>query len=260
MTEHVKVGVAAYPDLAGRRVVIAGGTGSVGEGIVRGYLRAGAQVVVPTRTRQRLVEFRTVLGEEGESDCLTLLVGDYTTLDGADKLAVRIENELGPVDDVVSAIGGWWAGGPVWEVGQTEWDTYFVGFATAHLAMARTWVPRLPGHGSYQLIAGASAIYPIAGSGIVSMQQAALLMMGKVLQAEADGQRRVFSQLLGVVNNRDRPVQRAEWISAEDVGLIATALSADPAIASRDVRLLDKGDFARVLDELGLSARTGAGA
>jgi len=45
------------PDLSGRRVLIPGGTGGVGEGAVRAYLAAGADVVVPTRGQERADAF-----------------------------------------------------------------------------------------------------------------------------------------------------------------------------------------------------------
>lgn len=151
-------------NLKDKKVVIAGGTGSVGEGIVREYLKSGAEVIVPT----------------------------YNTFEKADKFAEEVENEFGAIDHVVSTIGGWWSGGAIWETTQKEWDTYFYEFATSHLAMAKSWIPRLSETGSYQIIVGASAIYPVKGSGIVSMQQAALLMMGKVIAEEAGNQRRIL--------------------------------------------------------------------
>jgi 3-oxoacyl-[acyl-carrier protein] reductase len=239
--------VAPSPRLERRRVVVAGGTGSVGEGIVRAWLRAGAHVVVLTRTPQRAEEFRRVLGAEGETERLTLVVGNYTTFDGAKELADQIEGEHGPVSDAVASIGGWWAGPTVWNTSQHAWDEYFAGYATAHLAVARTFIPRFTPEGSYHVIVGGSAIFPVPGSGIVSMQQAALLMMGRVLQAETQGQRRVFTELLGPVNTRSRPQHRPDFISNEDVGLLTTTLSADAKAASANHELLDKAAFERVL-------------
>jgi hypothetical protein len=39
--------------LEGSVAVVAGGTGRVGEGLVRSFLMEGAQVVVPVRTKER---------------------------------------------------------------------------------------------------------------------------------------------------------------------------------------------------------------
>jgi len=63
--------VPSIHDLSGRRVLVPGGTGGVGEGIVRAYLDAGADVVVPTRSEARGAELRAALGTVGTSPCCT---------------------------------------------------------------------------------------------------------------------------------------------------------------------------------------------
>nr|WP_221377911.1 SDR family NAD(P)-dependent oxidoreductase [Actinoplanes polyasparticus] len=94
---------------AGRRVLIPGGTGGVGEGVVRACLAAGAQVVVPTRSERRAAEFRRILGAAA-SDRLQVVVHDYTTLEGAERLVAGLGE---PLDDVVAPIGGYWGGRPL---------------------------------------------------------------------------------------------------------------------------------------------------
>lgn len=239
-----------YPDLSGRRVVVAGGTGSVGEGIVRGYLRAGADVIVPTRSEARRDEFIEVLEEEGDTERLHLLVADYSTFEGARNLAERVENEVGTATDVAGSIGGWHGGQAIWETTSEAWAEYFVSFATAHLALAQAFLPRMDANGAYHMIAGASGIYPVQGSGIVSMQQAALLMQGRVLQAETGDQRRVFTELLGYVNTRNRPGHDPRNISAEDVGLLTTIVSANPSVTSENYQLLDQAAFQQTLAQV----------
>src|SRR5271163_1933498 len=165
----------APPDLSGRRVLIPGGTGAVGEGVVRRYLAAGADVVVPTRTQERAEEFRAVLGDNA-TDRLHLLINDYTTFAGAEQLAEEMERRLGGVDDVVAPIGGWWAGKRVWEIDEADWQSAFIDLATAHVAVVRAFLPRLKALGAYTLIVGVSASAPVPGSGLVSMEQAALMM------------------------------------------------------------------------------------
>src|SRR5579863_5737847 len=91
------------PDLSGRHVLIPGGTGGVGEGVVRAYLAAGADVVVPTRSQERADEFRRLLGD-ADTAGLHLVVHDYTTFAGAEALVATMEDRLGSVDDVVAPI------------------------------------------------------------------------------------------------------------------------------------------------------------
>src|ERR1700747_1445895 len=109
------------PDLKGRHVLIPGGTGGVGEGAVRAFLAAGADVVVPTRSEEPAEQLRAVLGAVA-SDRLHLVVHDYTTFAGAEALAATMAERLGSVDDVVAPIGGWWAGKRLWEIDESDWQ------------------------------------------------------------------------------------------------------------------------------------------
>ncbi len=227
---------SAQPDLSGRRVLVPGGTGAVGEGVVRAYLAAGADVVVPTRTGERAEEFRRVLGGAA-TDRLHLVVHEYTTFDAAEELADQVARTLGGVDDVVAPIGGWWAGKQVWEIDEADWTSAFVGLATAHVAVLRAFLPRLGNRGAYTVIVGASAFTAVPGSGLLSMEQAAVLMMQQVVEAELAGQKRVFALVLGAVRTRLVESGDLDWVSAEQVGAVAVAASAASAVGGQQLRI-----------------------
>ncbi|NBH06532.1 SDR family NAD(P)-dependent oxidoreductase [Amycolatopsis sp. SID8362] len=247
----------SHPDLSGRRVVVPGGTGAVGEGVVRAYLAAGADVVVPTRSQERADEFRHVLGDAA-GDRLHLVAHDYTTFPGAAQLADEMERRLGGVDDVVAPIGGWWAGKPLWEIDENDWQSAFVGLASTHMAVLRAFLPKLSTHGTYTLIVGASALTPVPGSGLVSMEQAALLMMRRVAEAELTGPRRVHALILGPVSTRVTGTEAPDWVSADQVGAIAVAAAASEA-RSQEFRLGNRAEADQALAHLqaGQPARTG---
>ena len=231
-------------DLTGRRVLVPGGSGAVGEGVVRAYLAAGADVVVPTRSDDREKQFRALLGEEATTH-LHLMTHDYTTFAGAERLAATMVDRLGGIDDVVTPIGGWWAGKQLGEIDESDWNSAFTGLATAHMAVARAAVPRLSGRGVFTVVVGESASYPVPGSGLVSMEQAAVLMMRKVLAAEAGERLRVNAFVLGPVRTRVAPGEPG-WISADQVGAVAVALSGSPG-ESREVLLRTSAEAERVL-------------
>ncbi|MEU9239354.1 SDR family oxidoreductase [Streptomyces sp. NPDC048385] len=235
----------AFPDLSGRRALVPGGTGAVGEGVVRGYLTAGADVVVPTRTQERAEKFRAVLGEAA-TDRLHLVVHDYTTFTGAEQLVEEMERRLGGVDDVVAPIGGWWAGKRLWEIDEADWQSAFVDLTTAHLAVMRACLPRLNARGAYTLIVGDSAFTPIPGSGLVSMEQAALLMMQQVLTAELDGTQRAFALVLGPVRTRLAP-GAPDQVTADQVGAVAVAASAAAEAGGRQIRLRNQAEAGEAL-------------
>ena len=114
MTSEIDLSEAIWPQLSDRRVVIAGGTGDVGEGLVRAWLRAGAQVIVPSRTEGTVERFLDAIGDLGRPDRLHFAIGDASGFDETRAMADRIEAEHGPVTDVIASLGGWWQGGPLW--------------------------------------------------------------------------------------------------------------------------------------------------
>jgi NAD(P)-dependent dehydrogenase (short-subunit alcohol dehydrogenase family) len=236
---------SAVPDLSGRRVLVPGGTGGVGEGVVRRYLAAGADVVVPTRSERRAQEFREVLGAAA-TDRLHLVVHDYTSFAGAEHLAAEVERNLGGIDDVVAPIGGFLAGHRLWEVDESEWRSAFVELSTAHAAVMRACVPRLSRSGAYVVIVGESAVQPVPTAGLVSMEQSALLMMQRVLDAELDNAKRIFALVLGPIRTRMAVDGGPDLVSADQVGEVAVAASASTA-AGQEIRLRDQAEFDRAV-------------
>lgn len=225
------------PDLSARRVLVPGGTGGVGEGVVRSFLAAGAQVVVPTRSRERAEEFRGLLDPE-TAERLHLFTHDYTSFAGAETLVETMVDRLGGVDAVVAPIGGWWYGKRLWEIDEADWQGAFVDLATAHMAVLRAALPRMTPGGAYVIVAGESAHVPVPGSGLVSMEQSALQMMQQVLTAELQGAKRAFLLELGPVATRFAVAGDPGRVTAAQVGAVAVAVSAS-AQPGRVVRLLN---------------------
>lgn len=226
--------------LAGRRVLVPGGTGGVGEGIVRAFLAAGADVVVPTRTPERGAELRAALGELGHTPLLHLPTHDYTSFDGAATLAATMVAMRGGIDDVIVPVGGWWAGGPLHQITDADWQHAFVEVVTAHMGLARAVLPLMSGSGAYTIVIGQSAELPVPGSGLVSMEQATRLMLQRVLAAE-NPDKRILALELGPVSTR---LTRGEpgWVTSDQVGAVALAATTNPATTSRTLRLASAAD------------------
>jgi NAD(P)-dependent dehydrogenase (short-subunit alcohol dehydrogenase family) len=232
------------PQLTGHRVLVPGGTGAVGEGVVRAFLEAGAEVIVPTRSEERSAEFRAVLGQAA-NEHLHLVVHDYTSFVGAQDLVEQVVHFRGGLDSVVAPIGGWWQGRTLAEITEQDWQSAFTGLATTHIAVLRAALPHLSDAGAYTVVVGDSATWPVPGSGLVSMEQAALLMMQRVAAAESGASRRVFSLVLGPVTTR----LAAGSVDAKDVGTVAVAISAGTA-PSASIALHDKNEVKVALSQL----------
>ena len=233
------------PDLSGHRVLVPGGTGGVGEGVVRAFLAAGADVIVPTRSAQRSEQFRDLLGPVA-GEHLHLVVHDYTTFAGAHDLVDQVVARRGGLDSVIAPIGGWWAGGELTGISDEDWRTAFTALTTTHVAVLRACLPHLGEHGAYAVVVGDSATWPVPGSGLVSMEQAAILMMSRVAAAEAGGNRRIFSLVLGPVATRG---SGQGGVGADQVGAVAVAAAAGGA-PSRTVAVHDSGEVDAAILEL----------
>lgn len=247
MTHSIELTHAKIPQLADRRVVILGGTGAVGEGVVRAWLKAGAEVIVPSRAESKVVQFTAAAHDLSEFAKLSFAVGDYTSFSGAESMAERITSTYGPVTDVIASIGGWWQRSPLWGVSEADWQKYFVDLITAHVAQVRAWIPRLATLGSFQLILGGSATTPVPGASIINMEQAALLMMRQVLAAEVGTERRITSVVLGPVITRQRQHFDPDWVSADEVGVVTAGIGARSQVRHVDFQLRNKADITKAL-------------
>lgn len=249
----------ASTGLSGHTVVVPGGTGAIGEGVVRAYLQAGADVVVPTRSQARADELTQLL-HGAPTGRLHLVVEDYSSFDAATRLADRVNREFGAVDHVVAPIGGWWAGKSVWEIEESDWQSAVVGLATTHMAVVRAFLPRLSDRGSYHLIVGTSAYTPIPGSGLVSIEQAALLMLRNVLAAELGDRQRVFALVLGLMSTRLTGPVDPDAVTSDQVGAVAVAASSAPTVTGQEILLRGPADVADALTKLTSQQETDASA
>lgn len=230
------------PDLHARTVLVPGGTGNVGEGIVRTLLTAGARVVVPSRSADRLDSLRELIGTP-LADRLEGVVATYETFADADELGASLSAKGIRVTDVVALVGGWWSGKALWEISESDWARVFVSPATTHIALVRAFLPHLDPAGSYTLVAGFSSYSAEARSGPVSMQGAAQLMMRRVLSKEITDGPRVNDLMLGPIINRSRPQGRKQWLTADEVGMVAARVISDPTITDTTVDIQTRASF-----------------
>jgi NAD(P)-dependent dehydrogenase (short-subunit alcohol dehydrogenase family) len=247
-------GPATAPgELAGKVALVAGGAGNVGGGIVEAMLAAGAVVVVPSRSPERLAALRDRVGGMGSGTGtaagggrLDGVLGDVGTPEGAELVRDEVLTRHGAVDAVVAAVGGWWQGSALWETPVEEFDRVLASNLRPHFLLARALLPgMLDRRGtSYTMIAGDAAEQPVPRSGLASIAAAAHLMLMRTLAAEAKGHAvRVNLLLLGPVRTPARGGRgRPEWLTSADVGAMAAWLASDRAsmVSGSVLRLLDR--------------------
>lgn len=187
---------------------------------------------------------------QAANERLHLIVHDYSTFAGAADLAEQVVHFRGGIDSVVAPIGGWWAGRKLIEIDEADWQSAFVGLATTHMAVLRACLPHMTAQGAYSVIVGDSATWPVPESGLVSMEQAALLMMQRVVQAELKDERRMFTLMLGAVATRGTS---AGTVTADQVGSVAVAVSAAVTTPGRVIPLHDSAEVNDALTSLAAS-------
>ena len=232
-------------DLKGKICLIAGGAGTVGEGVVKAFLKQEATVIVPSRSPERLDRLRAFVGPL-LSERLELLLGDLGEPQGAERLREQILARWGVVHAVVASLGGSWEERlPLLKVPMATFRTYQDNNFNAHLITAQTFLPVLMQHAgsSYTLLGGLSALLAEADSR-VSLLRGGARVGGEPACRAAPSLRTVGScRPVARVARIPRP---GETVLSEGYDVVPGGKGANQALAAR-----------RLGAEVSLSARVG---
>jgi 3-oxoacyl-[acyl-carrier protein] reductase len=143
--------------LAGKRVLVTGGSGGIGAACVRAFVAEGARVAVHYhRGRDR-----------AEASGGELVVGaDLTSEDEVERLFADARAAFGALDLCIAVAGEWPSEDvPVWELPLERWERTLRVNLTATFLTARAFLRDLEqtGHGSLVLIASTAGIFGEAG-------------------------------------------------------------------------------------------------
>lgn len=214
-------------DLTGKTVMVIGGSGGVGEGVVRTLLTSGATVVATGRNEQRLQDFAGDLG----SDLLHVSALNALGSDLGEK-AAALTAEFGPFDGVIVSIASWGDQGrkPLLELSDDEWSNLVEDNLTAVFRAYRAFVPSLNAGGMLLQLNGMSADIPFPGNGVVALGAAAAKSMTRTLAVELHGTGlHVYEVILGIVRTRARQlagIDDERWIDGTEIGSHIAALIA----------------------------------
>lgn len=205
-----------------KQILVAGGTGSVGEGLVLSFMRAGATVIVPIRNTEKAAELQNyVAGMDAGS--LIFVEGALDTEENALKLRDDVHRVAPNLDLAVASIGGWWQGLPLTSIRMDTWNSIIANNLTSHFLAVRAFVPLLnPKSGIYVHINGFSAEQPYPMAAPVAMMAAAQKMMALTLAQELKPTNlKVYELILGPIKTRQRLQHskvRDNWYFPEEIG------------------------------------------
>ena len=207
-------------------VLVAGGTGALGEAVVRELLESGYEV-----TATWIVEGERERVESELGDRAQLVRADLTDPDDA----VAAVGAVDRLEAVVDLVGGFTAGPKVHEADLADLDRMLtLNVRTAYL-LARAAMPRLVegGGGAFVAVSARTAVKPFAGGAAYAMSKAAVLTLVKALDVEykADGVRAnaIMPSVIDTPANREATPDAdfSKWPKPEEIAKVIRHLVSD---------------------------------
>ena len=221
-------------DFAGRTVIVTGGTGALGGSVVRGFLEAGARVLVSYVVEDEVAPFRQQFAD----------AAGRVELHRCDvRRAAEVETLLrhvpsGDLRAVVNLAGGYrWT-----RVADTD-DATLEHLLDLNLrttfAMCRAAAPALvaAGGGAIVNVSARAALRGEAGNGVYGATKAAVLALTQSLSAELKGDgvnvNAVLPSIIDTPANRKAMPKSdpAAWVAPADLASVIVFLASDAAAA-----------------------------
>lgn len=228
-------------NLAGKVVVITGGTAGIGKACVKAFLEEGCKVAVCARSEDKLEEFRR---EFAESPVLAVRA-DVSRPEDMERLAGETAEHFGGIDVWVNN-AGIYPKGYLAEMPLDLWQKTFDINVSGVLYGARAAIPYMKKRGGGVIINAASfaTIMPTGGRGAYGITKAAVGHITKVLGAElAPDNIRVTAYMPGFVateltapvigeyegNAIKRQVAQNRYGTPEEIAPVVVFLASDAA-------------------------------
>lgn len=210
--------------LNNKTIVICGGTGNVGSLIVKELLKLNANVIVTSRSEEKIQELNKFLSDQVEYENIQRLhafTGNIGDEKEAKEIIKRITNELEPPDAVITSLGKFITAPSIVDSSINDLEEVIRGYLVSHFVVAKTFLPLLKLRGgTYIFINGPLALEPWEGSGagLVSIATAGQQMLFKVLAQEFKNTNLKIIELITYAFIRNRQTQPGSPIPGEAVG------------------------------------------
>jgi 3-oxoacyl-[acyl-carrier protein] reductase len=159
--------------LAGKGVIVTGGSGGIGSACVRAFAGEGARVAIHYHLgRERADALADELGGD-----VAVVGGDLTEEEDVDRVFAEARDAIGPID-VCAAVAGVWPRDdePVWRLSLARWETILRANLTATFLTARAFLREVKenGHGSLVLVGSTAGRFGEAGHADYASAKAAI--------------------------------------------------------------------------------------
>jgi NAD(P)-dependent dehydrogenase (short-subunit alcohol dehydrogenase family) len=216
-------------------VLVAGGTGGLGQAVSMGFLMEGAHVTVTYRKDQELADLKRAAGANASR-----LAGrqvDVTDEPAVQKLIDGIVADQGRLDVLVNAAGAYAGGINFWELETKVFDQMLALNLRSGYLLSRSAVKVMlkQGRGAIVNVASKAAIEHGAGAAAYAASKAAAVAMIDSLAADLKGSGvRANSVLPSIIdteaNRKAMPnAEFAKWPKPEDIARVILFLCSDDA-------------------------------
>jgi len=222
-------------DFANKVVVIAGGTGGLGNAVSRAFLEEDAKVIVTYRKEEEFAALKQ--GAGAKATALEGFALDVTDEGASSEFVGRVLSRHGKVDALVNTVGGYAGGVTLWELETKVFDAMLSLNLRSGYALARAVVPAMlkQKHGTIVNVAAKAAFDHGAGAAAYAASKAAAVAMMESLAADMKGTGvRVNSILPSIidtaVNRRAMPnADFAAWPKPQEIAQVILFLCSDNA-------------------------------
>lgn len=222
-------------NFAGKVVLVAGGTGGLGNAVSRAFLEEDAMVVVTYRNEEEFAALKQAAG--AKASALEGFVVDVTDEGATSEFVGGVLSRHGSVDALVNTVGGYAGGVKLWELETKVFDAMLSLNLRSGYALARAVLPAMlkQKHGSIVNVAAKAAFDHGAGASAYAASKAAAVAMMDSLAADVRGTGvRVNSILPSIIdtamNRQAMPdADFAAWPKPEEIAQVILFLCSDKA-------------------------------
>jgi len=219
----------------GKVVLVAGGTGGLGQPVTLAFLEDGANVIITYRVEKEFDALKSA-AKKNEANLEGYAV-DLTDEAAVRQLVEKIVGKHRRLDATVNTVGGYAGGTKLWELETKVFDQMLALNLRASYALARAVVRAMlkEGHGAIVNVAAKAAVDHAAGAGAYAASKSAAVALLDSLAADLKGSGvRVNSILPSIIdteaNRKAMPTADfSKWPKPEDIARVILFLCSDDA-------------------------------
>jgi NAD(P)-dependent dehydrogenase (short-subunit alcohol dehydrogenase family) len=220
---------------SGKVVLVAGGTGGLGNAVSLAFLKEDAKVVVTYRREEEFAALKITAGAKAAA--LEGAVVDVTDERAANEFVGGVLSRHGRVDALVNTVGGYAGGVALWELETKVFDAMLALNLRSGYTLARAVLPAMlkQRQGSIVNVAAKAAVDHGAGAAAYAASKAAAVALMDSLAADAKGTGvRVNSILPSIIDTTANRLAMpnanfAVWPKPEEIAQVILFLCSEQA-------------------------------